>query len=66
MQTQKPWVLQYGREIGTQKILPNILRLMIHSLEDIPQANHRDYYIYCIDYGWDESLSEVFNSYLQQ
>lgn len=30
---------------------------MIHSLEGIPEGNHRDYFIYLLDYGWKEPLS---------
>lgn len=33
--------------------------LMVHSLEGIPEEHHRDYYIYLLDYGWDEPLSEA-------
>lgn len=33
--------------------------LMIHSLEGIPQGHHRDYYIYLLDYGWDEPLGNA-------
>ena len=33
--------------------------LMIHSLEGIPEEHHRDYYIYLLDYGWQEPLSDV-------
>lgn len=33
--------------------------LMVHSLEGIPEGHHRDYYIYLLDYGWDEPLSEA-------
>lgn len=33
--------------------------LMIHSLEGIPEEHHRDYFIYLLDYGWQEPLSDV-------
>lgn len=33
--------------------------LMVHSLEGIPEGHHRDYFIYLLDYGWLEPLSEV-------
>jgi hypothetical protein len=33
--------------------------LMVHSLEGIPADHHRDYYIYLLDYGWEEPLSEA-------
>ena len=33
--------------------------LMVHSLEGIPEEHHRDYYIYLLDYGWQEPLSEI-------
>lgn len=33
--------------------------LVIHSLEGIPQGHHRDYYIYLLDYGWDEPLGNA-------
>ena len=33
--------------------------LMVHSLEGIPDDHHRDYFIYLLDYGWDEPLSEA-------
>lgn len=32
---------------------------MVHSLEGIPEEHHRDYFIYLLDYGWQEPLSEV-------
>jgi hypothetical protein len=32
---------------------------MVHSLEGIPEGHHRDYFIYLLDYGWLEPLSEV-------
>lgn len=33
--------------------------LMVHSLEGIPEEHHRNYFIYLLDYGWQEPLSEV-------
>lgn len=33
--------------------------LMVHSLEGIPEGHHRDYFIYLLDYGWREPLSEA-------
>ena len=33
--------------------------LMVHSLEGIPEEHHRDYFIYLLDYGWVEPLSEA-------
>lgn len=33
--------------------------LMVHSLEGIPDEHHRDYFIYLLDYGWNEPLSDV-------
>lgn len=35
--------------------------LMIHSLEGLSEAHHRDYFIYLLDYGWKEPLSQVLN-----
>ena len=32
---------------------------MIHSLEGIPESHNRDYFIYLLDYGWQEPLSEI-------
>lgn len=32
---------------------------MVHSLEGIPEEHHRDYFIYLLDYGWSEPLSEA-------
>ena len=36
--------------------------LMIHSLEGMPEGHHRDYYIYLLDYGWDEPLGEALKN----
>jgi hypothetical protein len=33
--------------------------LMIHSLEEISPSIKRDYYIYLLDYGWKEPLSNI-------
>ncbi len=33
--------------------------LMVHSLEGIPEDHHRDYFIYLLDYGWKEPLSNA-------
>lgn len=33
--------------------------LMVHSLEGIPEEHHRDYFIYLLDYSWNEPLSEA-------
>lgn len=33
--------------------------LMVHSLEGIPEEHNRDYFIYLLDYGWREPLSEA-------
>lgn len=33
--------------------------LMIHSLDNIPESARRDYFIYLLDYGWDEPISEA-------
>ncbi|WP_321381263.1 hypothetical protein [Rhizobium sp.] len=33
--------------------------LMIHSLENIPESARRNYFIYLLDYGWDEPISEA-------
>jgi hypothetical protein len=35
--------------------------LMIHSLENIPLDAKRNYFIYLLDYGWEEPISEVLN-----
>ena len=36
--------------------------LWVHSLDNIPQTTNRDYFIYLLDYGWDEPISNVLNS----
>lgn len=35
--------------------------LMIYSLDNIPAEAHRDYFIYLLDYGWDEPISNILN-----
>ena len=32
---------------------------MVHSLEGMPEEHSRDYFIYLLDYGWKEPLSEI-------
>lgn len=32
---------------------------MVHSLEGIPDGQERDYFIYLLDYGWHEPLSQA-------
>ncbi|MBB5437932.1 hypothetical protein HDC92_001606 [Pedobacter sp. AK017] len=36
--------------------------LMIHSLEGLPKGHHRDYYIYLLDYGWNEPLGNTLTA----
>lgn len=36
--------------------------LMIHSLEGNPDNHHRDYFIYLLDYGWNEPLSDALRN----
>lgn len=36
--------------------------LMIHSLEELPEGAERGYYIYVLDYGWNEPLSDILSS----
>lgn len=33
--------------------------LYVHSLDNIPESARRDYFIYLLDYGWDEPLGEA-------
>ena len=33
--------------------------LMVHSLEGIPEEHNRDYFIYLLDYGWNEPLGDA-------
>lgn len=35
--------------------------LMIHSLGELPTDTERGYYVYLLDYGWDEPLGEVLH-----
>lgn len=35
--------------------------LMIHSLEHIPAEAKRNYFIYLLDYGWQEPISDILN-----
>jgi hypothetical protein len=35
--------------------------LMIHSLGELPSEAQREYYIYLLDYGWDEPLKDAIN-----
>ncbi|MBI5805384.1 hypothetical protein HZA73_05010 [candidate division TA06 bacterium] len=39
--------------------------LMIHSLEMLSQNARRDYYIYILDYGWQEPLSQTLRNNFQ-
>jgi len=32
---------------------------MIHSLDNIPKSAHRDFFIYLLDYGWQEPISQA-------
>ncbi|MBN3494747.1 hypothetical protein [Vibrio neptunius] len=36
--------------------------LHVHSLENIPKTNNRDFLVYLLDYGWHESLSEALRT----
>lgn len=36
--------------------------LYVHSLNNIPKSENRDYLIYLLDYGWHEPLAEALNS----
>ncbi len=40
--------------------------LMIHSLCDLPLAGTRDFYVYLLDYGWDEQLTRELYSNFQK
>lgn len=35
--------------------------LMIYSLDNIPENANRDYFIYLLDYGWDEPIRNILN-----
>jgi hypothetical protein len=36
--------------------------LKIHSLEGFPEGHSRDYYVYLLDYGWDEPLGKALRN----
>lgn len=36
--------------------------LYVHSLERLPTNLDRDYYVYVLDYGWDEPLAEALHN----
>ena len=36
--------------------------LMIYSLDNIPIEARRDYFIYLLDYGWKEPISDIINN----
>lgn len=36
--------------------------LYVHSLDRLPTNLDRDYYVYVLDYGWDEPLAEALHS----
>lgn len=40
--------------------------LMIYSLDNIPAGAKRDYFIYLLDYGWTEPISEILNKNLEE
>jgi len=40
--------------------------LHVHSLENIPQSQDRDYMIYLLEYGWHEPLSKTLNENFNQ
>jgi hypothetical protein len=33
--------------------------LMIHSLDNIPKSARRDFFVYLLDYGWQEPISQA-------
>jgi hypothetical protein len=35
--------------------------LHVHSLTNIPKSENRDYFIYLLEYGWNESLGQALN-----
>jgi len=39
---------------------------MIHSLEGLPDKHNRDYFIYLLDYGWEEPLSDALRKNFSQ
>lgn len=40
--------------------------LYVHSLERLPADLERDYYIYVLDYGWDEPIGESLRQNFQR
>ena len=36
--------------------------LIVHSLENIPKSARRDYFIYLLDYGWHEPISQALRN----
>lgn len=40
--------------------------LLVYSLENIPKSKNRDYFIYLLEYGWYEPISEAINSNFSQ
>lgn len=40
--------------------------LMIYSLDNIPVGAKRDYFIYLLDYGWTEPISEILNKNFEE
>ncbi len=40
--------------------------LYVHSLGEIPAEVHRSYYLYLLDYGWDEPFGEAVRSNIRQ
>ena len=40
--------------------------LYVHSLGELPKSAERAYYIYVLDYGWDEPLGEAIRKNLPQ
>lgn len=40
--------------------------LMIYSLDNIPTGAKRDYFIYLLDYGWAEPISEISNKNFEE
>ncbi len=40
--------------------------LMIYSLDNIPTGAKRDYFIYLLDYGWAEPISEILNKNFEE
>jgi hypothetical protein len=40
--------------------------LYVHSLGEIPTGTERAYYVYLLDYGWEESLGNAVRANLQK